>query len=135
VRATPWSSYFAEFRRENLIDLVPPTGLRYIYMGDTLGGMKSSTPLCKQDGQVDPEPLFERAELKVGLDKLIHAAQSRNVCLMCGCLRAERCHRSWLLGEALTALGVEVIHLADDGHPMSQAQVMALRAPEQTALF
>jgi uncharacterized protein (DUF488 family) len=135
VRATPWSNYFVEFRRENLIDLVPPTGLRYIFMGDTLGGIKSSPPLCKQDGSIDATPLFQRPELSRGLDRLIDAAQTRQVCLMCGCLRAENCHRSWLLGECLIERDIEVVHLGDDGRELSHSQVMALRAPQQTPLF
>lgn len=137
VRAVPWSSYYVEFRREELIDRIPPTGLRYIYMGDTLGGIKDSSALCKQPGTVEPAPLFDRPELALGLDKLIKAAedQTRAICLMCGCLRAEKCHRSWLLGEALTARRVEILHLADDGTPLSQAAVMRLRDPHQAALF
>lgn len=137
VRAVPWSSYYKEFRRENLIDLVPPTGLRYVYMGDTLGGIKGRSALCKQPGEVDPVPLFDRPELHLGVEKLLKAAHdgSKVICLMCGCLRAEKCHRSWLLGEVLSSRGVQIVHLSDDGRELSQPQVMGLRAPEQTALF
>lgn len=137
VRAVPWSSYHVDFRRENLVDLVPPTGMRYVYMGDTLGGIKGSSALCKAPDTVDPVPLYDREELKLGLSKLLQAASdpSRVLCLMCGCLRAEKCHRSWLLGEALTERDVKVVHLGDDGRELSQAQVMALREPEQSALF
>src|SRR3954469_12751892 len=96
----PWSNYQVESRREELPDLMKPTGIRYIYMGDTLGGIKGSSALCKQPDTVEPAPLFDRDELHVGMAKLIQAAEdpARTICLMCGCLRAERCHRSWLLG-------------------------------------
>jgi uncharacterized protein (DUF488 family) len=137
VRAVPWSNYYIEFRREELPERMKPTGIRYIYMGDTLGGIKGSSALCKEPGTVEPAPLFDREELKLSIAKLMQAAEdsSRTICLMCGCLRAERCHRSWLLGEVLLANGVEVVHIADDGRPLGQEQVMRLREPKQEALF
>ena len=39
VRSVPQSIYWEDFRRQSLEVLVPPTGLKYIYMGDTLGGV------------------------------------------------------------------------------------------------
>ena len=137
VRAVPWSNYYEEFRRDELSKLVPPAGMRYIYMGDTLGGIKSSSALCKQPGTVDPAPLFDRPELRLGIDKLLLAANDaeKSICLMCGCLRAEKCHRSWLLGEVLTERGAEVLHVSAEGTQLSQPEVMRLRAPEQAALF
>ena len=137
VRAVPWSSYYVEFRREELIDRVPAAGFRYVYMGDTLGGVKGSSALCKDPLSVDPTGLFDRPELHLGVQKLLKAASdpSRVICLMCGCLRAEKCHRSWLLGEVLVAAGVEVVHLGASGEELSQADVMRLREPVQEALF
>ncbi|HLP00187.1 MAG TPA: DUF488 family protein, partial [Fimbriimonas sp.] len=48
VRSVPQSSYWEDFRRENLMALVPPTGLKYVYMGDTLGGVENSPALCRE---------------------------------------------------------------------------------------
>lgn len=137
VRAVPWSSYYVEFRREELVKRMPPTGIRYVYMGDTLGGIKGSSALCKQPGEIEPAPLFDRPELHLGMSKLIQAAADPDkvICLMCGCLRAEKCHRSWLLGEVLFERGVEVIHLGAEGEMLSQSSVMSLREPAQSALF
>lgn len=137
VRAVPWSSYYVEFRREELVDRIPAAGFRYIYMGDTLGGVKDSSALCKQPGTIEPAPLFERPELKLGVERLLKAASdpSRVICLMCGCLRAEKCHRSWLLGEVLVTAGVDLAHLGAFGEVLSQADVMRLREPKQEALF
>jgi uncharacterized protein (DUF488 family) len=137
VRAVPWSNYYVEFRREELPERMKPTGIRYIFMGDTLGGLKGSSALCKEPGTVEPAPLFDCEELKLGIAKLMQAAADplRVICLMCGCLRAEKCHRSWLLGEVLSKQGVEVVHLADDGRPLTQEQTMRIREPHQEALF
>ena len=104
-------------------------------MGDTLGGVPDSPVLCKDPESVPLEPLFDDPKLHLGLDRLLAAAESRTVCLMCGCLRPHRCHRSRLIGEALARRGVEVLHLSDKGEPLPHAQVVEESKPPQESLF
>ena len=136
VRSVPQSSYWEDFRRERLALLMRDTEIRYIYMGDTLGGVDGSPVLCKVPDSVDLEPLRAEPKLELGLRKLMEAAgdPSRKILLMCGCLRPHRCHRSRLLGPALVARGVELFHLDEHGEPVSQAQVEAEAEP-QGSLF
>ncbi len=138
VRAVPQSSYWEDFRRERLHNIVPPTGIRYVYMGDTLGGTRNVPYLCQQDPETsDLTPVFESDQFRTGLDRLIEAGsdERRVICLMCGCLRPHKCHRSRLIGEALLAQGVEVFHLSDTGEPVAHAQVMEEAKPLQESLF
>lgn len=135
VRSVPQSSYWEDFRRERLQRILPEAGLRYVYMGDTLGGVDNSPVLCKEPDSVDLDPLFDQPKLAMGLEKLMQAAESRTVCLMCGCLRPHRCHRFRLVGEALARRGVEVLHLDANGDPVTQAQVAEQAKPLQTSLF
>ncbi len=137
VRSVPQSSYWEDFRRVRLELIVPPTGLRYIYMGDTLGGVPDSPVLCKDPESVDISPLFEDPQLELGLRKLVAAAEDpkRKICLMCGCLRPHRCHRSRLLGEALFRRGIEIQHLDDKGVPVRHSAVMEEATPKQLSLF
>ena len=137
VRSVPQSSYWEDFRRERLAHIVPPTGLKYIYMGDTLGGVQNSPVLCKDPESLDIEPFFHQPNFHLGLDKLIQAAEDpkRQICLMCGCLRPHRCHRSRLIAEALTQRGITVLHLDDKGEPVSHAQVLEESKPKQESLF
>jgi uncharacterized protein (DUF488 family) len=135
VRSVPQSSYWEDFRRERLQRILPETGLRYVYMGDTLGGVPDSPVLCKDPDAVDLDPLFDDPKLHLGLERLIAAAQDRTVCLMCGCLRPHRCHRSRLIGEALARRGVEVLHLDAGGEPVEHARVVEESKPLQESLF
>ncbi|AIE84674.1 DUF488 family protein [Fimbriimonas ginsengisoli] len=150
VRSVPQSSYWEDFRRQRLEQIVPPTGLRYIYMGDTLGGKpvyaegspaasdEKAHLFCKADpSAVDLHPLFNDPNFRLGLEKLTKAAAdpNRKICLICGCLRPHNCHRSRLIGEALVSEGVEVFHLDPNGNPVTQKQVMLESAPIQTSLF
>lgn len=135
VRSVPQSSYWQDFRRPRLERILPESGLRYVYMGDTLGGVPDSPVLCKEPEAVPLQPLFDDPRLHLGLDKLIAAAEARTVCLMCGCLRPHKCHRSRLIGEALARRGVEVTHLDEKGEPVSHAQVVEEARPPQRSLF
>lgn len=134
VRAVPQSSYWEDFRRENLMDLIPARGLRYVYMGDTLGGVRNSAVLCKDPDSVDIQPLFHDPELKKGIEALLKAYSmpERVICLMCGCMRPNGCHRSRLLGRALLDLGVDLRHIDGDDAIVRQSQ---LDLAEQLHLF
>lgn len=134
VRAVPKSSYWEDFRRENLMDSMPAQGFKYVYMGDTLGGVRDSAILCKDPDAVDIHPLFNDPELKKGLDALVKAMSvpNRILCLMCGCMRPHTCHRSRLLGRALLDRGIDMRHIDADGEVVLQSQ---LDLSEQLHLF
>ncbi len=136
VRSVPQSSYWEDFRRERLAHLMAATEIKYVYMGDTLGGVQDSPVLCKDPESVDIEPLRLQAGLQIGMDKLIAAAENpvKRILLMCGCLRPHYCHRSRLLGPALVSRGVEYLHVDDKGLLASQEQVEREAEP-QLSLF
>ena len=134
VRAIPKSSYWEDFRRENLIDLIPAKGLKYVYMGDTLGGVRDSAALCKDPESVELAPLFHDPELAKGFEALFKAmiAPDRVLCLMCGCMRPHGCHRSRLLGRALLEKGIDLQHIDADNAVVRQSE---LDLAEQLSLF
>lgn len=150
VRSVPQSSYWEDFRKQRLELIVPPTGIRYVYMGDTLGGVpqypedapaaeeEMAHIFCKADpSAVDLHPLFQDPTFRLGLTKLIRAAEdpTRTLCLMCGCLRPHKCHRSRLIGAALVEENVKVLHLDEKGEPVPQQLVAERTKPIQESLF
>lgn len=137
IRSVPQSSYWEDFRRERLQLIVPPTGLKYVYMGDTLGGVQDSPVLCKDPGAVDHAPLLESEELKKGIDAVLKAAThpDRVICMMCGCMRPHQCHRNRLLGEAFLRRGIELQHIDADEKVKPQSLVAAEYAGFQQSLF
>ena len=108
VRSVPYSSYQTAFRRENLAETLPRQGLKYVYMGDTLGG--ATVRGLEEDAEAP-------TRLKLGLDKLAEAAAnpSRHLCLMCGCLLPNECHRGLGLGAHLQAAGFDYWHVGREG--------------------
>ncbi|RYG47862.1 DUF488 domain-containing protein [bacterium] len=137
VRSVPQSSYWEDFRRQNLEHLIPQTGLRYVWMGDTLGGVKDSPILCKDPKAVDLEPLRHTDLMKIGVEKVKQAAarEGWKLCLVCGCLRPENCHRSRLVAPAILEAGLDLRHIDERGELLTQAEVAAQSIDAQGSLF
>jgi uncharacterized protein (DUF488 family) len=134
VRSQPKSRQ-PEFNKEALQLLLAEAGIRYVFMGDALGG-RPEDPSCYVDGKVD----YARCELlpafRAGLGRLQAAiAGGHRVALMCSELDPERCHRSKLIGQALAKEGVELTHINRDGARVSQKEVIELITGGQGALF
>lgn len=137
VRSVPQSSYWEDFRRPNLERLVPEMGLRYVWMGDTLGGVRDSPILCKDPGAVDLDPLRRTDEMALGVGRVKQAAarEGWRLCLVCGCLRPENCHRSRLVAPALIAAGLDIRHIDERGELLTQEEAAAQSIDAQGSLF
>lgn len=134
VRSRPGSRQ-PEFNREALEVLLGKIGVKYVFMGDTLGGQPDD-PDCYIDGKVDYETVQSREFFQRGLSRLkAAAAGGHRVAMMCSELDPERCHRSKLIGAALEKEHIEVRHIDRDGSLATQEQVIARLTGGQTSLF
>jgi hypothetical protein len=135
VRSRPRSRFKPEFSQESL-DLASRTaGIRYVFMGDTLGG-RPSEPSCYTDGRVDYVKCREKPFFQAGLARLRSAWEQRlRVALMCSEAKPEECHRSKLIGTSLSDAGIEVLHIDEAGDLKTQDEVMQLLTGGQTSLF
>ncbi len=135
VRTSPFSKFKPEFTKEPLQRHLERQGIRYLFMGDTLGGHPKDTG-CHTDGKVDYDKVRAQPFFQAGLERLKKAfAQQRRLALMCSEGRPEQCHRSKLIGEALTAAGIPVCHIDEDGHLLTQQQVIDRLTNGQMDLF
>lgn len=127
VRSVPYSNYQVEFRREMLEQSLPTAGYKYVYMGDTLGGS-----VVRVAGQ-DPEA---RRLLDLGIQRLLQALGStdKRLCLMCGCLLPDKCHRGLPLGRELTGAGLEYAHIGRNAELFTHESLVE-RAGAQPDLF
>lgn len=124
VRTSPYSKFKPEFSREALEAALKARGLRYVFMGDTLGGQPRD-PDCYTDGKVDYEKVRQQEFFKAGVERLRKAHEQRvRAALMCSEGRPEQCHRSKMIGEALAAADILLRHIDEDGQLLTQTQVM-----------
>lgn len=124
VRSSPYSKFKPEFTKEALEAVLKTRGIRYVFVGDTLGGQPRD-PDCYTDGKVDYEKVRQQPFFQAGVERLRKAHEQRlRAALMCSEGRPEQCHRSKMIGEALTAAGIPVAHIDEDGRLLTQSQVM-----------
>lgn len=120
VRSQPYSNYQVEFRRPQLDDLVKAAGMRYVYMGDSIGG--------KGAPEIGAEPTTNRPEFplfRAGMDRLVIAAGQPNarIALLCGCLDPAKCHRSKLIGTEALERGIDLRHVMANGAIKLQSEL------------
>lgn len=135
VRSRPYSKYQVDFTRDRLRRALAEVGIRYAFMGDTLGG-RPDDPSCYVDGRVDYGACRERTSYIEAVGRIKNAAlKSAGIVLMCSELKPHECHRAKLLGESLTEAGIDVLHIDESGELRLHSDVMALATNAQPSLF
>ena len=135
VRSSPYSKFKPEFSKEMLERFLQRAGIRFLFMGETLGGQPRD-PECQTDGKVDYDKVRAQAFFQRGIERLKNAfGQQLSAALVCSEGRPEQCHRSKLIGEALAAVGVPVCHIDEDGSLLTQTQVIDRLTKGQMDLF
>ena len=135
IRSAPYSRFKPEFSQEPLARECERRHIRYVFMGDVLGG-RPVDPTCYTDGKVDYDKVKQTAAYREGIERIRRAfEQQRRVMLMCSEGRPEACHRSKLIGESLTGLHIPVLHLDENDQLLTQDAVIARLTGGQLTLF
>ena len=135
VRSAPYSRYKPEFSKVELADELQRHGIRYLFMGDTLGG-RPEDENCYVNGVVDYEKIKATQFYADGINRLQTAfSQQQRVALMCSEGKPEECHRSKLIGVTLTYGEIPVIHIDEKDTPQSQAEIIKGLTGGQLPLF
>lgn len=136
VRSKPFSRYKPDFSKDALEAHLRRAGIRYVFMGDTLGGRPADPGCYDADGKVDYERVATRGFYQRGLDRVANAhAQGRRVALMCSEGKPEQCHRSKLIAKSLQSRGIPVSHIDENDELIDQNAVVARLHGGQPSLF
>ena len=135
VRSAPYSRFKPEFSKNALEAHLREHDIRYIYLGDKLGGQPDD-PTCYADGKVIYDEVRQRSFFQEGLARVKAAFGRRlRVVLMCSEGKPEQCHRSKLIGQALVEQGIPVTHIDENGALVSQAEMINQLTDGQLSLF
>jgi uncharacterized protein (DUF488 family) len=135
VRTSPYSSYKPEFSKNALQTFLEANAVRYLFMGDTLGGQPDDET-CYTGGKVNYEKVAQQPSYRAGIERLHKASQlGQRVVLMCSEGKPENCHRSKLIGQTLTSEGIEVLHIDEQDTVISQKDVLLRLTGGQPSLF
>jgi uncharacterized protein (DUF488 family) len=135
VRTKPFSKHSPDFNRESLQAALKKAGIKYVFMGDAVGGLPSD-PECYTDGKVDYSKAASSEIFKTGLERLIKASNlSVNVSIMCSEMKPEQCHRSKLIGEELLKKGIGINHLDENNIVRTQGEIINRITNGQYSIF
>jgi uncharacterized protein (DUF488 family) len=136
VRSVPFSRHRPEFARPALERTLREHGIRYVFLGDVLGG-RPEDPSCYDDeGHVDYDRCRASEVFATGLDRVENAYRDEHpLALICSEGRPEDCHRSKLLAEMLIERGVPVCHIGTSGDLVEHGEIAAkLRGPQMSLM-
>ena len=89
-----------DFRREAMKEWLPENGIRYVWLGDLLGGYRRG----------GYERYMGTPAFREGIEKLLELARQGRTCIMCMERNPKYCHRRFIAA-FLESLGVRVVHI------------------------
>ena len=136
IRSQPYSRYNPDFSKDALERRLKQASIRYIFMGDTLGGRPRDDASYQEDGRVDYEKVAEKDFYLKGISYL-HTAWNKQLCivLMCSEAKPQACHRSKLIGKTLGKQNINVAHIDETGAVKTQEEIDLLVTSGQLPLF
>jgi uncharacterized protein (DUF488 family) len=135
VRSRPVSKFNPSFSRVSLEKVLWDNGIRYVFMGDNLGGQPKDED-CYTDGKVDYKKVSSKNFYKQGINRLNTAWEKQlGLALMCSESRPQDCHRCKLIGETLENMRIGVEHINEKGQLVQHQQIIQLLTGGQLGMF
>lgn len=124
VRSQPFSRYHPHFSQKNLQSFLEENDIRYVFMGDTLGGRPKDPGCYDEDGKINYNKVKGKDFFKEGIERL-KTAYKKNlpVAIMCSERDPAHCHRYHLISNVLDAGLIEVLHIDQQGELKTQSEI------------
>lgn len=121
VRTIPYSKFQSQYNREDLTTYMQEHKIRYVYMGDTLGGRPKDTSCYNSAGKIDYEALKTKEFYIEGINRLKTAYEKQvPIAIMCSESKPLECHRSKLIGRTLLQENILLQHIDENGRLKGQ---------------
>jgi len=123
VRSAPYSRYVFHFNREELQRAMQPTGIKYLFLGNELGGRPDGEEFYDAEGHVLYYRRAESPEFLSGIERLEKGIKQYRVAIMCSEENPTTCHRHLLVSRVLANRGVKVQHIRGDGRIQANGEL------------
>ncbi len=125
VRSQPYSKFNPQFNQNDLKFFLERNGIKYVFMGDTIGGRPKDTSCYDNEGKVDYEAVKMKEFFLNGINRLKTAYNKDiNVVIMCSESKPCECHRSKLIGKVLVTDNIVLKHIDEKGRLKDQLTVI-----------
>jgi uncharacterized protein (DUF488 family) len=123
IRSQPYSRFSPDFSKDALDKRIQQHHIRYIFMGDTLGGRPKDSS-CYVGNKVNYARVREKSFFQKGISYLHTAWEKQlHIALMCSEAKPQECHRAKLIGNILTEQNIDVAHIDETGATKTQLQI------------
>ncbi|MEL7671988.1 DUF488 domain-containing protein [Methanobacterium sp.] len=110
VRSSPYSKFVSHFNRENIKKSLIENDMRYIFLGDYIGG-KPRDNKYYENGKVNYRLISMSDRYSKGINRIIELNNENDIVLTCSEEDPYNCHRHNLITQTLVKKGLEVIHI------------------------
>ncbi len=130
VRSRPFSRFNPHFNRDRLSSFLRQHGIRYVFMGDELGGRPSDPTCYDASGKIRYDLVMQQPFFRSGIERLKAAyANAQPAAIMCSESDPAKCHRTHLIGRVLTEEGIPLLHIDPAGELKSQWEMVDNNQP------
>jgi uncharacterized protein (DUF488 family) len=123
TRSAPYSRYSPQYDREALRDLVTTAAIKYLFLGDVIGGRPRNQSCYDPEGRVLYGRVAQQEEFQAAIFRLERGADEFRIALLCSEEDPAHCHRRLLVSRVLITRGAEVTHIRGDGGIETDAAV------------
>ena len=125
VRSQPFSKFNPKFNQIELKFFLERNNIKYVFMGESIGGRPKDITCYDGDGKVDYEIIKSKDFFLKGIERLKKAYENNiNVVIMCSESNPCECHRSKLIGKVLNDETVVLKHIDENGKLKDQISVI-----------
>lgn len=125
VRSFPYSKFNPQYNQSELKFFLERNGIKYVFMGDSIGGRPKDLSCYDVEGKVDYEAIKSKQFFIDGILRLKTAfTKGISICLMCSESKPSECHRSKLIGRSLFNDKIILEHIDEFGKLKDQVTVI-----------
>ena len=139
VRSAPFSRAVPQFNRPVLARALASADIKYLYLGDELGGRSKEQSHYGSDGRVRYDLMAQSDQFRSGLRRVLAASSDHRLALMCAEKEPLDCHRTLLVARELERMGAAVEHIHADGgaepNEMAMVRLLTLHGMQDQSLF
>ncbi|MDX6625155.1 MAG: hypothetical protein QOE56_144 [Solirubrobacterales bacterium] len=128
VRSWPRSRYVDWADRASLPDTVAAVNVKYLFLGDQLGGRPDDGSFYDREGHVLYGKVAKTEDFRAGIERLKRGISQWRVAIMCSEENPEHCHRRLLVAKVLLEEGIAVTHIRGDGRQEAEPGPIDLSA-------
>jgi uncharacterized protein (DUF488 family) len=136
VRSKPQSYRFPHFDQVELEKTLSTGGIRYLFLGEELGGRPEDPKVYRSDGLMDYRTWRKSRPFRDGIERVLKEFAKSDLVLMCAEEDPLNCHRFLMICPELVILGVEPCHIRKGGviETQREAEDRLLQSQKLTAV-